>query len=543
MNGQQQFQPQYYAQQTFYQDPMQEQPHSFYLQSVPTMQRSYSTHPSIPDGQEQMFAYACGPQQPTFLPSNVLCDNGLMVVQAGHEFAINHLEGSVTPPEAADPSALMGNGSVFFGTGPAMTISPSSLHSSDIDQSSSLSEVEAFVSPQLDQVNDCNSKKRRMTSEDGHQQEISRAGPAAEQSVEQSSPKSRKRSRKVKAEEQTETPPLASCSALATQDSPLWTTAIPSSQDSKAAVTVTLRKPHGGAGKKKNPPPGGFKPWNTSPASSHLPSGSDCINPITGEVVLPNLENLTKEEIRKVKNRASAQRSRTRKTEQTYELRVENTKLMERIEALKKALNEARPDLCASLALDRPEPTLLAADNTMRFDGQFTEDEEKQHMQMLINGLRSQLDAERNQRVAAEQKISTLQRELETLSSASTVTSPAFVSVPVAIPSKLTLDQVAERENAVPDSFRIRTLQRVEPDDDVLRSVSTTPVFHQTPVMRSTRSSAGPRPGQVLGFPAIVKAEPNDGQEAGVALSDNENKCALMFVSTCLQDCYLLLRC
>lgn len=483
-----------------------------------------------------MFAYAGGSQQSTFLPPNLICDNGIMVVPVGSGFAADRSDGCLTPPVAADPSAVMGNGSLFFGMAPAMTISPSSLHSSELEHSSSLSDVDAFVNPQVDRVTDTAGKKRRMTSEDGNRNEsgVSRASSVEQ---EQSSQKSRKRSRKVKTEEQTGSPPLVSRTPLGMQDSSqIWTMADQSAADSKAAVTASLRKQHSTAGKKKNPPPGGFKPWNTSPASSHLPSGSECINPITGEVSLPNLENLTKEEIRKVKNRASAQRSRTRKTEQTYELRVENAKLMERIEALKQALNDARPDLCASLALDKPEPSLLSLDNNMRYEGVFHDDEEKQHMQMLINGLRSQLDAERNQRVVAEQKISNLERELEMLATPSSTTSS--IPVPVAIPSRLTLDQVAERENAVHESFPIRTSRRVGVDDGVLRSVSTSPVFHQAPMMAPAFPVGASKTEQPFSFrnAVAIKSE-NDETSASITTPSNtEEKCALMFVSTYFED-------
>lgn len=490
----------------------------------------------MPEGQEQMFAYAFGPQQSTFLPPNLSCDNGIMVVPAGSGLAADRTDGCLTPPVAADPSAVMGNGSVFFGMAPAMTISPSSLHSLELEHSSSLSDVDAFVNPQGEHVTDAVGKKRRIASEDGNEEE-SLVSCASSGGQEQSSQKSRKRSRKVKTEEQTGSPPLVSCTSFGMQESPeVWTKDDQSVSDSKAAVTASLRKQHSATGKKKNPPPGGFKPWNTSPASSHLPSGSECINPITGEVSLPNLENLTKEEIRKVKNRASAQRSRTRKTEQTYELRVENSKLMERIEALKQALNDARPDLCAALALDKPEPSLLSLDINMRYEGLFPDDEEKQHMQMLINGLRSQLDAERNQRVTAEQKISNLEQQLEMLASTSPVTSS--IPVPVAISSKLTLDEVAERENAVHGSFPMRTSLRVRVEEDVLRSVSTSPVFHQAPMMAPAFPVGPSRSEQPRSFfgNAINVESGNEETSATITTPSNaEDKCALMFVSIHLE--------
>lgn len=155
-------------------------------------------------------------------------------------------------------------------------------------------------------------------------------------------------------------------------------------------------------------------------------------------------------------------------------------------------------------------------------------------MQMLIAGLRSQLDAERNQRVAAEQKISTLELQLETLASASISACP--VPGLVTIPSKLTLDQVAEREGAVHDSFPIRTLRRVDTDDEVLRSVSTTPVFHQTPIMGPSRFAGASTSDQPLGFADVipVKTELND-RRTSHALSHTEEKCGLMFVSTCFR--------
>jgi hypothetical protein len=535
MNDQQQL-LQHYPQQTYYQESMQQQQQPFYLQPHTAIQHSYLKDPSMPEGQEQMFAYAFGPQQSTFLPPNLSCDNGIMVVPVGSRLAADHTDGCLTPPVAADPSAVMGNGSVFFGMAPAMTISSSSLHSSELEHSSSLSDVDAFVNPQGEHVTDAVGKKRRIASEDGNEEE-SLVSCASSGGQEQSSQKSRKRSRKVKTEEQTGSPPLVSCTSFGMQESPeVWTKDDQSVSDSKAAVTVSLRKQHSATGKKKNPPPGGFKPWNTSPASSHLPSGSECINPITGEVSLPNLENLTKEEIRKVKNRASAQRSRTRKTEQTYELRVENSKLMERIEALKQALNDARPDLCAALALDKPEPSLLSLDINMRYEGLFPDDEEKQHMQMLINGLRSQLDAERNQRVTAEQKISNLEQQLEMLASTSPVTSS--IPVPVAIPSKLTLDEVAERENAVHGSFPMRTSLRVRVEEDVLRSVSTSPVFHQAPMMAPAFPVGPSRSEQPRSFfgNAINVESGNEETSASITTPSNaEDKCALMFVSIHLE--------
>jgi hypothetical protein len=390
------------------------------------------------------------------------------------------------------------------------------------------------MNPRFQQAEASDSKKRRMSSDHGNQEDstLSNANSVADQYGDQSSKSARKRSRKTKTEEpaapgDTATASPVSCSAFETQNSmQSWTTV----EDTKSALATTLHKHHG-TSKKKNPPPGGFKPWNTSPASDHLPSGSECINPITGEVSLPNLENLTKEEIRKVKNRASAQRSRTRKTEQTYELRLENAKLMERIEALKKSLKDVRPDLCVSLALDKPEPSLLSSDNSlaMRCEGTFHEDEEKQHMQMLIHGLRSQLDSERNQRVAAERKISYLEREIEMLAFASSTT-PSISTA-----SKLTLDQVAERENAIRIVYPANDLPHVDMDDDVLCSVTSSPVLHKPTSV--TVSACAARPSKSERFAASVvapqiKSETEQPTTIVKTLTSSEQAGALMFVST-----------
>lgn len=144
-----------------------------------------------------------------------------------------------------------------------------------------------------------------------------------------------------------------------------------------------------------------FKPWNTSPASSHLPSGSACINPVTGEVELPDLQNLTKEEIRKVKNRASAQRSRTRKSEQAVTLREENAKLRHQIEVLNAKIEGREPN---------PESVnALAAAARLELD----HDEEKAAMQNMIQALRDEVMRERHAREMAEHEIARLHAHVE----------------------------------------------------------------------------------------------------------------------------------
>lgn len=151
-----------------------------------------------------------------------------------------------------------------------------------------------------------------------------------------------------------------------------------------------------GAPKKKS-----FKPWNTSPASSHLPSGSACINPVTGEVELPDLQNLTKEEIRKVKNRASAQRSRTRKSEQAVTLREENAKLRHQIEVLTAKIEGREPN---------PESVnALVAAARLELD----HDEEKAAMQNMIQALRDEVMRERHAREMAEHEIARLHAHAE----------------------------------------------------------------------------------------------------------------------------------
>ncbi|GHJ84441.1 hypothetical protein NliqN6_0843 [Naganishia liquefaciens] len=460
------FMDQQYTQPFFYQDSPQGQPQVIYLQPQP-MQYSYSNPTSMCEGQEALFTYSVNqPQSPAGF-ATMLADNE-KYENAGYSFPIHSSDGSITPSVTADPSVVMGGS--YLADAPTMTISPTSLQRTPINPEhsplTSVSDTECFAPQRLD-IKDA-TRKRRLSCE-----ELIEARSVTGQQDpdrDQAAPVPRKRSRKDKGD-------CASTSSAATTPAPqsqsqnanqTWPIVDSAKDQTKAALAETLRKKLG-IGKKKHAPPGGFKPWNTSPASSHLPSGSDCINPITGEVSLPNLENLTKEEIRKVKNRASAQRSRTRKSEQAFELRLENAKLMERLESLKQVLRDSRPDLCASMALDRPEPPLLSLEHVpaIGIDGLLLQEDEKSHMQMLIQGLRDQLDAERNQRVAAEQMVAKLQRQIESISSEDMATPP--ISPPGVVVPKMTLDQVAERENAL----RIvdASSEIVEPHHDLVHSL------------------------------------------------------------------------
>lgn len=168
----------------------------------------------------------------------------------------------------------------------------------------------------------------------------------------------------------------------------------------KGGLTVPLGK------KKKVPPPGGFKPWNTSPSSSHLPSGSACINPVTGEVELPPMDNLTKEEIRKVKNRASAQRSRTRKGELLGGLMDEVNRLRERLRDVTNGAEGGDGDDASMGAEEFLRKTHAAraarGGSVMSSTGSIGRDEEKEGMKMLIERLRAEVENERKAREAAE---------------------------------------------------------------------------------------------------------------------------------------------
>lgn len=160
--------------------------------------------------------------------------------------------------------------------------------------------------------------------------------------------------------------------------------------------------------KKKIPPPGGFKPWNTSPSSSHLPSGSACINPVTGEVELPPMENLTKEEIRKVKNRASAQRSRTRKGELLGGLMEEVNRLRERLREVTNGAEGGDTDdasIGAEEFLRKTHAARSARGGSVLGGGSATgheNDEEREGMKMLIERLRAEVIEEKKGREAAQ---------------------------------------------------------------------------------------------------------------------------------------------
>jgi hypothetical protein len=536
-----------YTQQAFYQDSScqssryQEQPRVFYLQSTSSMQYPFSDASNPSQSQAQMFTYTLGPQQQMLLSPLPFVDSGMMDTQSVFSSSSHGLDGCFTPPDSADLS-MIGNNGMFPMSAPPMTISPSSLQqiSSEIHPSptASASEISLYVNPQYQQEMDLSTVKKRRLSEGIEEYGLASAltMPKPSDDGQNAHGVTVKRMRKGKTEEST----LVGYTNFTANYSDATTSSKRSegsTSDGGSNLSLPLRR-HLAGGKKKNPPPGGFKPWNTSPASSHLPSGSECINPVTGEVSLPNLENLTKEEIRKVKNRASAQRSRTRKSEQTYELRMENAKLLERMEIVKQALKEARPDLCESLALDKPEPCLLSYDNgpAGRCEGMLNEDEERAHMQMLVQGLRTQLDSERNQRVAAEQKVSRLQRELDRrspslvdLSASSTVTTTPS-GCPIS--PKLTLDQVAERENAV--LVRMASdLDDADMDDGTLCSIPTSPTFRKAAsVGKSAQSVTLTESGRqvaVNGF-AVVKREELEA-ELTEPLSMQEEKGPLMFVS------------
>jgi hypothetical protein len=195
--------------------------------------------------------------------------------------------------------------------------------------------------------------------------------------------------------------------------------------------------PAGGNKKKKVPPPGGFKPWNTSPSSSHLPSGSACINPVTGEVELPPMDNLTKEEIRKVKNRASAQRSRTRKGELLGGLMDEVNRLRERLrdvtngaeggdgddasmgaEEFLRKTHAARSARGGSVVSSNDGGSCSGTTNANVGNGSSSggaKDEEKEGMKMLIERLRAEVENEKKVRQAAELEAWTWRQKHEQL--------------------------------------------------------------------------------------------------------------------------------
>lgn len=470
-------------------------------------------------------------------------DSGIMDTQTVFSMSSNELDSSFTPPSSADLS-MMGNNGMFPMSAPPMTISPSSLQhmSAEFHQSpmTSASEISSYVNPEFQQEMNVSIAKKRRLSEEREEHGLANALTMVKPEQDASCPRgvTAKKMRKGRNEEAIPVGPVDNTSDSHSDDKTV-TTSPKLLQGSVSAdqcnISLPLRRHLAGA-KKKNPPPGGFKPWNTSPASSHLPSGSECINPVTGEVSLPNLENLTKEEIRKVKNRASAQRSRTRKSEQTYELRMENAKLLERMQSLKQALKEARPDLCESLALDKPEPTLLSYDNGLagRCEGMFNEDEERAHMQMLIQGLRTQLDSERNQRVVAELKVSRLQRELDSRSAALTRSSPSMSvtasSSNCPISPKLTLDQVAERENAIRIVRMASDLDDADMDDETLCSVPTSPTSNKTGFAgKSVQSITQTESGRQVAV-ALVKREQQE-EEPTESVPMRDEKGPLMFVS------------
>ncbi|KAJ9120874.1 hypothetical protein QFC22_002809 [Naganishia vaughanmartiniae] len=546
-----------YSQQAFYQDStgqsnqFKEQPRVFYLQPTNASQYQF-TDVSDPfqshQSQAQMFTYTLGPQQQTLLSPLSYVDSGMMDTQTVFSSSSNGMDGCFTPPSSAELPMIGSNG-MFPMSAPLMTISPSSLqhfphefHQSPI---TSASEISPYINPQFQQEMDASTVKKRRLSEGIEEHGLANALTLAKPQEDAQCMRgvTAKKMRKGSNEESI----LVGYVDDASNSHSDTTTATTSSKASEGSISdgqCNLSLPllrHLAAGsKKKNPPPGGFKPWNTSPASSHLPSGSECINPVTGEVSLPNLENLTKEEIRKVKNRASAQRSRTRKSEQTYELRMENAKLLERMELVKQALKQARPDLCESLALDKPEPTLLSYDNGLagRCDGMFNEDEERAHMQMLIQGLRTQLDSERNQRVAAEQKVSRLQRELDSGSPilVKSSSSPIVTASPNDCPisPKLTLDQVAERENAMRVVRMAGDLDDADMDDETLCSVPTSPIFNKSGcATKSAQSVTQTESGRQVASSGAVMVKREEQEEGSLeALSMRDEKGALMFVSS-----------
>jgi len=145
------------------------------------------------------------------------------------------------------------------------------------------------------------------------------------------------------------------------------------------------------------PPPAPKRPWNTSPQSTHLPSGSQLINPLTNELDLKPelLEGLTKEEIRKVKNRASAQRSRTRKWEVQEGLKGENERLREELERLRAEMEGNDEEAAAPVTPAR--------------------DEEKEALKALVEKLRAQVRAEQAGRMKAEAEVWSLKAQLESL--------------------------------------------------------------------------------------------------------------------------------
>lgn len=521
-------QPQY-TQPFFYQDSLQGQPQVFYLQPQP-MQYSYSNSTSVCEGSEPLFTYSINQPQSLAITASMPLENADFD-RVSYSCPIQSSDGSITPSITADPSVVMGSGGGFFADAPAMTISPTSLQRTPIDPEhsplTSVSDTESFAPQQIDTEE--TSRKRRMSC--AEIKELTMVSGRQDSGLAQAAPvSSRKRSRQDQGEcsltpSATTTPGSQSGSQDTTQN---WETVDRVPDQPKTVLANTLRKQLG-MSKKKHAPPGGFKPWNTSPASSHLPSGSDCINPITGEVSLPNLENLTKEEIRKVKNRASAQRSRTRKSEQAFELRLENAKLMERLESVKQVLRDARPDLCASMALDRPEPPLLSLDHApaVHVDELSSQEDERSHMQMLIHGLRDQLDTERNQRIAAEQKIAKLQCQIKSLSTTIIDTPP--ISPPGVVVAKMTLDQVAERENALRIVDATSEMSQVEFDRNIPLSLSEAPAVCKFEPPPAHTRYAGPLKRSPSS--AFLKREDHGGETLSAILPGNANEADLLFVS------------
>lgn len=189
--------------------------------------------------------------------------------------------------------------------------------------------------------------------------------------------------------------------------------ALPAAAAAAAATATSATAPTTGDLLAPPPAPAPKRPWNTSPQSTHLPSGSQLINPLTNELDLKPelLEGLTKEEIRKVKNRASAQRSRTRKWEVQEGLKGENERLREELERLRNEMEGNEEDE------DAPEL------GTERRVGQVPavapplvpppRDEEKEAMKSLIERLRREVAEEKAARAKAEAEVWSLKAQLD----------------------------------------------------------------------------------------------------------------------------------
>ncbi len=187
-------------------------------------------------------------------------------------------------------------------------------------------------------------------------------------------------------------------------------------------TTATSATSAAASGNLLAPPPPPKRPWNTSPQSTHLPSGSQLINPLTNELDLKPelLQGLTKEEIRKVKNRASAQRSRTRKWEVQEGLKGENERLREELERLRNEMEG-----------NEEEESSGGGGGGGGGNGG-GKDEEKEGLKALVEKLRKEVGQERKARLKVEAEVWSLKAQLESAMAAASAASAAAAAAAAA---------------------------------------------------------------------------------------------------------------